>query len=386
MQQHAVHTLMEECPTCGTPLSRIKFNEIQAKVRLEEEQRARRAKAEVERMMVDAQKKLAADRQVLDARAKADQEALDKAKAAIEKMKVDRALLEKTAKEATDQAVAKALNEKEAEAAKKAEAGKKLAQAELNKQRELLTADFNKKMLHKDAEANRANEAAQKKLLELQRKLDARPANELGEGAEVDVFESLKAAFDSKGDSVVRVAKGQPGPDIIHTVMHNGAACGKIIYDSKNRLNWAKDYATKLCSDKVNASADFAILATTTFPKDKKELSTMEGVVLVNPARVVELVRIVRRSLVQLHIAKLSNDQRAEKQNRLYQYINSEACREKFIEAGRLAENLLGIDVEEEQVHTRVWKKRGSLLRKMQNVVDDVETEINGIVSGSAGG
>ena len=54
-------------------------------------------------------------------------------------------------------------------------------------------------------------------LAEMTRQLENQTAQELGEGAEVDLFESLKAAY--PGDEITRVAKGTPGADTRHKVM-----------------------------------------------------------------------------------------------------------------------------------------------------------------------
>ena len=58
------------------------------------------------------------------------------------------------------------------------------------------------------------------KLEDLARQLERKTANELGEGAEIDLFGSLKQEFE--GDQIRRVSKGAAGADIIHGVVHGG--------------------------------------------------------------------------------------------------------------------------------------------------------------------
>lgn len=371
MPSAAANLVEDVCPWCESPIPHSKFVEVQNRIRSDEESKFR-----------EAQRKAAAEREVFEKKAKAEREALkeknEEQKELLEKMKAEKLAQEKTAKEAMEAAVAKALSAASAEAAKK-------QQAELSKAREVLKAEYDKKSLKDQADRDRLNQGLKKKVLELERKLEAKTANELGEGAEVDVYEALKGQFESKGDKITRVPKGHSGPDIIHGVFHKGTNCGTIVVDSKNRQSWQDSYASKLHEDQVAANADYAILATTVFPKGGKEFLVKEKVILVNPARTVEVVRVLRRALVQLHTAKMSNDERTEKKARLYEYINSEAYQQKFAEAGVLAATLLDVEVEEKAQHDRVWKKRGTALRKMQNVVDEVETQIGAIVSGSRG-
>ena len=147
--------------------------------------------------------------------------------------------------------------------------------------------------LEKDKEAainkQAANDFEEKQKLrsmvqDLQRRLEKQTADQLGEGAELDLFEELKAAFED--DRIRRVPKGTPGADVVHEIMHNGKVCGKIIYDSKNRKDWKYAYATKLCEDKIAERAQHAILSTLKLPDNAKQLDFRDGVILANPARV----------------------------------------------------------------------------------------------------
>jgi hypothetical protein len=84
------------------------------------------------------------------------------------------------------------------------------------------------------------------KVEELQRALANKTAEELGEGAEIDLFELLKGTFE--GDRIERTNLERPGADILHVVIHNGRECGRIVYDSKNHNAWRNDFVTKLAA------------------------------------------------------------------------------------------------------------------------------------------
>ena len=66
-----------------------------------------------------------------------------------------------------------------------------------------------------NVEKAKAFEETQKlsnKVDELQRALDKKTDEELGEGAEIDLFEALKKEFPD--DRIERIAKGSPGADV----------------------------------------------------------------------------------------------------------------------------------------------------------------------------
>ena len=166
----------------------------------------------------------------------------------------------------------------------------------------------------------------------------------------------------------------------MHQVFYKGEVCGWIVYDSKNRQGWQWSYVTKLREDQVKARAEQAILPSSVFPTGKKELFIKSEVIVVNPARLVEVVTLVRDAMIRTYILGLSMKERADKMAQLYKYITSEIHIRRLREIGQLKDDILEIDVQEKKVHDNTWKKRGSLLVQLGNVLREHETEINAIL------
>ena len=201
-----------------------------------------------------------------------------------------------------------------------------LMNGRLAEQREALENDAAAKLSAKDAKHFEENQKLKDKLDETVRKLEQKTADELGEGAHLDLLEELKDRFE--GDRIRRVPKGTAGADIIHEIIENGKVCGKIVYDSKNRNRWATEYATKLCEDKIAESADHAILSLLKFPAETRQLDVRDGVILANPARVTVIAEILRDDIVRSHCLRLSNHEREKKKGELYAYITGERFRQ----------------------------------------------------------
>jgi len=216
------------------------------------------------------------------------------------------------------------------------------------------------------------------KMEELQRALDKKTAEELGEGAEIDLFEALKGEFD--GDRIERVNKGQPGADILHTIINNGRECGTIIYDSKNHNAWRNDFVTKLRSDQMATKAEHAILSARKFPSGERHLHVQDGILIASPARVVALVQIVRQHLIQTHTLRMSNEERTQKIAVLYSFITSQQCADMFASLDAQAEALLEIQVKEKKAHDAVWKQQGTLIRSTQKVHAELRNQIDSII------
>ncbi len=417
-----METNLEQCPLCGTELSQIKFREIRAKLRDQDQKRAAELaeakaaimrnleeefKKKIEQQRRDTEKKVRqeaeqrvnkviAEREQLSAKLKAAeareadikkqaQMEIEKQKLAAEKKaKLDAEQQIRKANFERDQAGAKlkAAEAREVETRKQAhEEAAKQAQKVVADQRQILDKDKKLALLKQQSEHNRDRESLQKKVKMLEHQLQNKTPNELGDSGEINVFEALRDAF--QGDKITRVQKGQPGADILHEVLYKGELCGRIVVDAKNRQAWQNAFVSKLRQDKVEAKAEHAILATTAFPSGEKTMCIESGVIVISPAHVVNIVQLLRHAMVMMHVQDLSMNERIGKMSQLYKLITSESYVAKFTEANRLTEDILELEIKEQAEHGRVWKNRGVLVKRMQNLLREVETEIAAVIEGN---
>ena len=418
-------TNLEQCPLCGSELSQTKFREIRAKQREQDERKAAElaeaklgAAREVEQEFTkkleqqvrlahnkgrqeaeEKVRKAVAEAESLAAKLKAadDREAEVRRQAQLEILKHKQAT-EKKAQEEIQQQTKKAIaerdlltkklknaDEREAKSRKLIEEqAKKESEKQLLEQRQALEKDRSLALLKQEAAHNRDRDSLQKKVKILEHQLQNRTANQLGDGGEIDLLEALRDAF--QGDRINRIQKGQPGADILHEILYKGEVCGRIVLDSKNRQAWQNTFVGKLRQDQVEAKAEHAILATTAFPADKKELCIESGIIVVSPARAIYVVEILRQAMITMHIKGLSFNERSSKMSQLYNLITSEPYIRKFTEAERLAQDILDLDVQEERAHGIMWRKRGMAATRIKNVLREVQTEVATVVEGEDAG
>ena len=218
----------------------------------------------------------------------------------------------------------------------------------------------------------------QNKLEELQRQLENKTALELGEGAEVDLFEALKEAFPT--DDITRIKRGVAGADIRHLVRHNDKSCGLILYDSKNHRAWRNEFVTKLRDDQIADKADHAILSTIAFPQGARQLHVHDGVILVNPARAVVIAEVVRRQVLQAHSLNLSNDDREQKSLELYSFIMSERFGALMTKLRATTDSFTELEAKEQAAHKAVWQRRLQLIGSVAKAGADIRSEIDRII------
>jgi hypothetical protein len=377
------HVAGEHCPWCDQPIPHGKFEAITRRIQARERE-------QFEAMQLRLTAEFAQKTAALEARSLA---AVDEARAqavAAAEQRVQAARAE--ARQAADTAALSRVAEMQVQLAE-AEQGRVAAHQEMaalkEAQEEALDARLSDALetLQRDRDAAVLAEKAktlklQSELADMQRKLEGKSAHELGEGSEIDLFEELRTAFE--GDRIQRVPKGVNGADVIHEVVHNGKVCGKIIYDAKNRNAWQNEFASKLKADKLVQGADFAILSSNKFPREKAHVHNQDGVIVANPARVLALVEILRDQLVRMLELRVSNEARGTKMEDLYVFMTSEHCRQLIEQVEAQAGKMIELDAKEQEAHRRLWDQRAKLIRSVQKARGDLSFEIDRII-GTAG-
>jgi hypothetical protein len=363
-----VHQGDDRCPTCDQPIPNDRLDEVRDRIAARE----RTLLAEV------------------DARAKEELQALRaQGEAALEALKAQLAAREEAARAEARAAVVAEMNARLVEAQAKSAAAEQKTAELLASQEDAINGrvaearEALEKAKTDAVNAERSKNFEEKMKLEglvadLQRKLQNKTAEELGEGAEIDLFEVLKAEFPA--DDIQRVGRGKPGADIIHKVRHNGAICGTIVYDSKNHKQWRTEFVTKLRDDQMAERAAHAVLATHAFPKDKKQLHVDNGVVVANPARTVVIAMLLRQHVLQVHSLKVSNNERASKTEELYTFMTSDRFSQFLSTITRGADQLEALQAAEKKAHESTWKKQGELFRTIVRTSAQLDEEVARII------
>jgi hypothetical protein len=332
-------TAVERCPWCGSQITHAQFLRVQAAIR--EDERKKLATAE-QALRAQLQKEIAAQQQ----RFLKERQALDAQRAKMTKQ------IEAVRLQADKQ-----------------------RKKEVTEIRQILQKDRDTALLKRDAEFARERDALQKKIAEMSRRVK-KSGGDLAEGAELDIYDELRSAFPE--DQLAKI-KGRPGI-IVHEVRYKGKSSGKIVIDATPRGGWQHAFITKLRQTQTELAADHAILSTAVFPAGRRELFIDSGVIVVAPARVRAMVEVLRKALIAMDVARLSDAERADKLDRLFRFITSSGFKRKLAEASDLAGEALEIDVQEKRAHDTVWKKRGTVLSRIKHVLREIDTDVSAIV------
>ena len=266
-QSPHLHIGGEPCPWCEQEIPPERLEEIRGKIAAREREQTHAITAKLEEQYALQLDELRKAKEADVAKVKED--------AAVEALRIRREAAEAVRDKIADKdkAVADAqmkIAEAEGKLSKLSEQHELALNERLGSQREILERAKDAAINAERAKAFEETQGLSNKVNELQRALEKKTNEELGEGAEIELFEALKKEFPN--DRIERVAKGAPGSDILHGVVHNGRECETIIYDSKNHKMFRNEHVTKLLEDQLAAKAEHAILSTHKFPAGTRQL------------------------------------------------------------------------------------------------------------------
>ena len=99
-----------------------------------------------------------------------------------------------------------------------------------------------------------------------------------------------------------------------------------------------------------------------------------------DPARVVAVVEILRRHIIQMHGLRISNEEREQKTAAVYEFITSDRYKTLLDQIETHTVSLLDLDVKEEKAHKNTWASRGKLILDIQKVRGNLSFEVERII------
>jgi hypothetical protein len=218
----------------------------------------------------------------------------------------------------------------------------------------------------------------------MQRKAEQGSMQLQGEVQELALEELLRSTFPF--DTIEEVAKGTRGADCVQLVKNNLAqACGKIIYESKRTKAFTNEWIEKLKLDMRNQQADIAVIVTEVLPKDMDTFGFKDGVWICRFSDVKALSFLLRDSLLKIHIALVSQENKGDKMHMLYDYLTGTEFRQN-IEAVVEGFNSLKDSISKERLQMeKLWKEREKQLEKVLINTVQFYGSIKGIAGSAVG-
>jgi len=205
-----------------------------------------------------------------------------------------------------------------------------------------------------------------------------------GEVQELALEELLRSSFPF--DTIEEVGKGIRGADCMQHVRNSQAQyCGKIIYESKRTKAFTNEWIEKLKADMRAQQADIAVIVTEVLPKDMENFGMKDGVWVCRFSDIKALAFLLRDSLVKIHAAISSQENKGDKMHLLYNYLTGNEFKQQ-IEA--IVEGFVTLkdSITKEKIQMeKIWKEREKQLDKVLLNTTHFYGSIKGIAGNAIG-
>jgi len=250
---------------------------------------------------------------------------------------------------------------------------------ERNKLQEIIRQNIENEYILKAQEKDMMIASLQKKIEELNFKIQTGSQQLQGEAQEVILEEHLRSKFPL--DNIEPVPKGIRGADIIQEVRNKfGERCGVILWESKRTSTWSNEWIAKLKEDQRELGAEFSAIVSRVLPKEINSIGLLDGVWVCNFDSFVGLAMALRENLIQIQSLKNSLLGKETKMEQIYNYI----CGEQFAQKVKaIVESFttMKADLEKEKVAMeKHWKKREEELNKIIKNTARIYGELEALV------
>lgn len=405
------HSNTVKCPHCKTDfqLGEAISSEIEASIKARYVERFNKdqkelsdAKRKLDAQIEELKKQQEEQQRIIDEKVKLqkavlEQEAIKKAASELstqmdfltkELAEKEKKIKESQAKELDILLKEKAFKEKEQEfeitLQKRLQAERESLSETIKKQEQEKNAIKEKDFQLQLMEAKKQLEDQKKLTEEMIRKQEQGSMQLQGEVQELVLEELLRLTFPF--DTIDEVGKGVNGADVIHTVKNTfGKECGKIIYESKNTKTFSSDWIDKLKQDMRATQADIAIIVTKSMPKDMDKFGLKDGVWICNFTEIKSVTFMLRDSLIKIHAAHASQENKGDKMSMLYSYLTGTEFRqqmEAIVEGFMELQN--GIQKEKIAMQ-KIWKEREKQLERVLLNTSNFYGSVKGIAGNAIG-
>ncbi|MDD5273835.1 MAG: DUF2130 domain-containing protein [Methylovulum sp.] len=224
--------------------------------------------------------------------------------------------------------------------------------------------------------------AMQQKIAELKQRAEQGSQQMQGEVQELELENLLRTKFPF--DSIEPVAKGEFGGDVLQRVISQaGQASGSMLWEAKRTKNWNDSWLVKLREDQRAAKADVAIIVSQALPKGVETFEVIDGIWVTSPRTALPLATLLRHTLLQIGVARLTAEGQHSKTEMVYQYLTGPRFRlrvEAIVEAFSTMQDDLD---KERKVIMKQWAKRQSQIERVMNATVGMYGDLQGIAGQS---
>lgn len=219
----------------------------------------------------------------------------------------------------------------------------------------------------------------QKKLTEeMKRKQEQGSMQLQGEVMELAIEEWLSSHFPL--DTIDEIKKGANGADCLQIVNTRELQnCGTIYYESKRTKGFQPAWIEKFKNDIRDKKANLGVLVTEVMPSGMNRMGFKDGIWICTFDEFKGLSAVLRQSVINLSLAVLSQENKGDKMEMLYDFLTSNEFR---LHMEGITEGFTQMQTDlssEKRAMQRIWSQREKQIDKVINNTVHMYGSIRGI-------
>ena len=258
---------------------------------------------------------------------------------------------------------------------------KKIYENEIDKQYKDKLSKLTNIITEKDTQMKRA----ENQIEILKSKFTKNQSELTGEVGEKNLYDMLTEAFKEEQDLFERTKRGTAMADIIHSIKTpSGILETKIVYDNKSSSTVTRSDIEKAKRYKKIHNTNHVIIVSANLPSrdiENRLIGQKEGIRLVHPDIVVEIVKQIRQEIIRTSNYTKSKIEKESKETELYDFITSDNFLGVIEEINFEYYHMLKDQETEEKDHQTQWKKRKNRFKKIIENINFLTHKIDKITT-----
>lgn len=215
---------------------------------------------------------------------------------------------------------------------------------------------------------------------EMTRKLEQGSQQLQGEAQELAIENWLKNEYEF--DTIKAIKPGDKGADVLQIINTREIAdCGSIYYESKNTQAFNEKWIPKFQRDMLTNKSNVGIIVTRTMPSDMPRSGSRDGIWICSFEDFKAIVAIHRASIIQLKVQSMTQDNRNDKKDVLYDFVTSQEYQARVQSLVSTFIDMQSTLKKEQRTQAATWRIRE---KQIENIISST-THMYGSIKGIAG-
>jgi len=219
----------------------------------------------------------------------------------------------------------------------------------------------------------------EKRMADMQRQLEQKPAELQGEALEAYLKRQLQTEFPV--DRIEDIKRGQYGADLTQEVFDGQlGACGIVVWEAKRTKRWNNNWLAKIKTDADRVGTHLRVIVSETLPTEIRNFGLKEGVWVSNLECALPLAQALRLQLIEGTRLQRARQGMGLKMDEIYQYLTSQRFGERI---QLMVDTWIALEKQvdtEERSMNRQWKERRKQLARIRNSTIEMFTDFSNIL------